>query len=196
MLKNIETYIKELSNIYDVDYFKIYRELIDKFYTDSDYSIYRINFVFYDKFKIEPLNYEPTQKLCEARIGQTKFRKDLINFYENCIITKDDFEICQACHIISYSEKKINSVENGLLLNYNFHHMFDSFLITFEYVENYNMIFDYYKVIFSEKIKNKHSFKNYFIYENTLVKININSKEFINTKYKEFIDINNKSNSI
>ena len=127
MLEKIENYIQTfIINGNNINYYNIYQSLINKFYSDKDSSIYKINFVFYDKFKIEPTNFEPTKILCEERIGQTKFRKDLIDFYGHCIISADDSEICQACHIIPFSETKYNHIDNGLLLNYNLHHLFDS----------------------------------------------------------------------
>ena len=188
MLHKIENYILTI-NINN-NYSDIYKYLIDKFYSDKDASIYKINFIFYDKFNIEPLSYESTKKLCKERIGQTKFRNDLIEFYNNCIISEDDHEQCQACHIIPYSETKLNHIDNGLLLNYNLHHLFDSFYIGLQYIDSFNNKFDKYKVILSKKIKFKQSYKNYIIYDNKIININKNSKQFLDIIYQQFLDHN------
>ena len=191
MLQKIENYIQiNIINNENINYYDLYLSLINKFYSDKDSSIYKINFVFYDKLKIEPFNYESTKLLCNERIGQTKFRKDLIDFYKNCIITGDDSEICQACHIIPFFETKNNHIDNGLLLNYNLHHLFDSFLFSFKYINSHNLIFDNYQIILSNKIKSKKTFNNYLIYDNIIVKINKNSKKFLETNYQQFIDFN------
>ena len=190
MLKNIENYIQTLDiNVKNINYLYIYETLINKFYSDKDSSINKINFVFYDKFGIEVNNFESTKKLCEERIGQTKFRNDLINFYKCCIISGDDSDICQACHIIPFSETKLNCYTNGLLLNYNFHYLFDSFLIGFKYIDLCDNIYDKYQVILSDKIKSKQSYKNYLIYDNIIVKINKESKQFLNIRYEQFLNL-------
>lgn len=181
MLNNIKNFIDTLDE-YNMNikpnYYSIYKKIIDKFYTDKDDSIYKINFVFYDKFKIQPENFIDILRLCNERIGQTKFRTDVINFYNNCIISGDDSIICQACHILPYSETKFNHIDNGLLLNYNLHHLFDSHLITFKFKENLNDIYDLYFVVISVKILNKKTFTNFKKYNNKIVKINVNSKMF------------------
>jgi predicted restriction endonuclease len=191
MLEKIENYIQTfIINDNNFNYYNIYQSLINKFYSDKDSSIYKINFVFYDKFKIEPSNFESTKILCEERIGQTKFRKDLIDFYGHCIVSGDDSEICQACHIIPFSETKFNHIDNGLLLNYNLHHLFDFFLFSFKFINSYNDDLDNYQIVLSNKIKSKNTFKNYFIYDNLFVKINKNSKYFLDDKYQQFIIAN------
>lgn len=190
MLNDIKNFI-DLQSIKNddapINYYLIYKKIIDKFYTDEDDSIYKINFVFYDKFKIQPENFVDTLGLCNARIGQTKFRTDVVNFYHTCIISGDDSTICQACHIIPYSETKFNHIDNGLLLNYNLHHLYDSFLIGFKFKENLNDIYDLYFIVISEKILNKKTFSNYKKYNNKIIKINVGSKFFLEQNYKNFL---------
>jgi predicted restriction endonuclease len=191
MLEKIENYIETLIiNDIDINHYNIYQSLINNYYSDKDNSIYKINFVFYDKFKIEPSKFESIKILCEERIGQTQFRKKLINFYSQCIISGDDSEICQACHIIPFFETKFNHIDNGLLLNYNLHHLYDSFLFSFKFINSCDNIFDNYQIILGNKIKQKLSFKNYLIYENIIVKINKNSKDFLNDRFQQFIMVN------
>ena len=184
MFKNIENFIDSLEfDTSNSNYYIIYKSIIDEFYSDKDSSIQKINFVFYDKFNIDPKNFNETSKLCEQRIGQTKFRADIINFYNCCIISGDDADICQACHIIPYSDSKFNHLNNGLLLNYNLHHLFDSNLIFFKFLNSFDDKYDQYILIISDKILCKNTYKNYHAYHNQIVKINKNSKVFFDTKY-------------
>ena len=189
MLNKIENYIQTL-NLTDklVNFEQIYQLTIDKFYSDKNASIYKINFIFYDKFNIDPSNFEPIQILCNKRVGQTKFREDVINFYNKCIISGDDPEQCQACHIIPFNETKFNHGSNGLLLNYNLHHLFDEFKIGFKFINLFDVNFDNYQVILSDKIKTKQSYNNYLIYDNTFVKINKLSKQYLTIRYEQFIN--------
>ena len=73
----------------------------------------------------------------QARIGQGKFRQDVLKKYKNgCVLTgiKDNFLI-EACHIIPYSmaklEDKINP-SNGISLTPTAHKLFDSYKISFD----------------------------------------------------------------
>ena len=120
-------------------------------------------------------------------MGQTKFRSDVVNFYHTCIVSGDDSIICQACHIIPYSETKFNHIDNGLLLNYNLHHLFDLFLIGFKFKENLNDEHDLYFVVISEKILNKKTFSNYKKYNNKIVRMNVGSKNFLEQNYNNFL---------
>lgn len=196
MLNKIKNYINALNeeNVKDgkdgkntPDYYSIYKKILDNLYTDKDDSIYKINFVFYDIFKIQPENWENTARLCNDRIGQTKFRNELVDFYHNCIISGDDGIICQACHILPYSETKFNHVDNGLLLNYNLHHLYDLYLVTFVFKENFDNVYDLYLFKISEQILNKKTFSNYKKYNNKIVKISRGSKIFLDINYKNFI---------
>ena len=190
MLNKIKNYINTLNENCDnntINYYLIYRNILDNFYTDNDDSIYKINFVFYDKFKIQPENFADLSKLCNERIGQTKFKNELVKFYHNCIISGDDYIVCQACHILPYSETKFNHIDNGLLLNYNLHHLYDSFLISFKFKENLNDMYDLYFVVISEKILNKKTFVNYKKYNNKIVEINSGSKKLLEQNYKNFL---------
>ena len=190
MLKNIEKYIESINlNKTNPDFNLYYQLVLNKFYSDSDSSIHKINFVFYDKFGIEPSVYLGTKLLCEEREGQTKFRSELIKFYSCCIISGDDPNQCQACHIIPYSDTKLNHVSNGLLLNYNLHHLFDSFLLAFKFIENFDDIFDNYQIVLNTSIKTKQTYKNYHMYEDKIVKISVRSRDFLDENFKQFLNI-------
>ncbi len=189
MLDKIDKFIDSMGiDFSDTNFFIIYKLVINEFYSDKNSSIQIINFVFYDKFKIQPHLFDSTKKLCNERLGQTNFRNDLISFYQTCIISGDDSDICQACHILPYSKTKINCVDNGLLLNYNFHHLFDSFLISFKYKSNYDDIYDLYHVVLSDSVIAKPSYSNFTQYNGKIVKINSKSKTFLESSYKLFLN--------
>ena len=68
---------------------------------------------------------------------QIKFRKNLINKYDTCIITGIDKELCDACHIKPYSICKQNEkfdINNGLLIKKDIHYLFDDYDITIDCV--------------------------------------------------------------
>ena len=111
---------------------ELYNKLINKFYNNKDNSIYIINFIIYDKLKYYPFNsYNPDIiKLAKERMGQTEFRSNIITRDKVCIISGDDAEICEACHIIPYNECKNYNTNNGILLTASLHKMFDEYNFT------------------------------------------------------------------
>ena len=185
MLNKIENFINK-NNMINMK--EIYQEILDKFYSDKDSSIYKINFVFYDKFNCNPEVLEETKKICEDRIGQTKFRHSIVERDVKCLISDDDVEQCQACHIIPYSETKLNDINNGLLLNYNLHHMFDKNKIGFKYIKSYDSKKDSYQIVLSDEIKNKVSYKNYLNFDNKLIEISKGCKKNLDIRYIEFLE--------
>lgn len=69
----------------------------------------------------------------DNRIGQTKFRKYLIDTYKKCIITGAIENRCDACHIIPFSSSDLTTkmdIHNGILLRKDLHSLFDKYLIT------------------------------------------------------------------
>ena len=71
----------------------------------------------------------------ESRVGQSNFRKNLINYWGSCAITGIDIAtILKASHIkpwsLSNSTERLD-IFNGLLLAPNFDELFDSGLISF-----------------------------------------------------------------
>lgn len=87
---------------------------------------------------IQKANIQTTQKeaIIKARIGQGKFRKNLLNKYESCIISGiKDARLLIASHIKPWSVCENNDrldTENGLLLNSLYDKMFDLGLISFK----------------------------------------------------------------
>jgi hypothetical protein len=154
MLSEIKEEITKIKR-YGFDYKneEIYEKLIDKFYSKNenynddkdDFIIDDIDFVFYDYLKINVYDLKTIQEIKEKRISQSKFRKELINYYKFCIISGDNFNQCQACHIEPFKKSKNNNVENGLLLNYNLHNLFDKFELGFEYINEFDENYNNYK---------------------------------------------------
>jgi len=192
MLNVMKKFVDDMCMIYgNDDHYRIYRSMIDEFYNDKNITtINMINFVFYDKFNENPENVDSIKNLCNSRIGQTKFRCDLVNYYKTCIVSGDDNIVCQACHIIPYSDSHVNYVGNGLLLNYNLHCLFDTFLMTFVFEKTHDEIHDLYRVIISKNILEKPTFVNFIKYNNKIVKINKNSKPFLEISYNKYMEQN------
>lgn len=180
MLYEILFYIN--NNLDELDV--LFEKLIHKFaYDNNDNNINSIKFIMMDKFKYNPLQRtEEIKKLTNERIGQYKFRENLILRDKKCLITNDSFEICEACHIIPYCENKIYDVSNGILLNRCLHKMFDNYKFS---INNNNCI------EFNNHILNNFEYKNYHIYDNKQINIYDDMKYFIKLHYENFIKINN-----
>ena len=56
---------------------------------------------------------------------QSVYRKSIIKRFNKCIVSNYDEEICEASHIIPFSESENFDVDNGLLLNNILHKLFD-----------------------------------------------------------------------
>lgn len=71
----------------------------------------------------------------EARIGQQRFRENLLQYWEGCSVTGCSFqEALLASHIVPWSKasnKERLDTYNGLLLTPNLDRLFDSYLISF-----------------------------------------------------------------
>ena len=94
----------------------------------------------------EDNNLSANQKynLISSRIGQGKFRSDILERYQNscAISSSDQIEILDACHILSWvKSNNLQKLEkkNGILLTKNLHKLFDLGFITFDI--NYDVIF-------------------------------------------------------
>ena len=92
-------------------------ELFDK--TNIDLYFYSIYKYKYDIDKDEIKN---------KRVGQILFRKKVVDRYKVCIISGSSEIVCEACHIINYSECLTNdkyNQNNGLLFRRDLHILFD-----------------------------------------------------------------------
>lgn len=73
------------------------------------------------------LLFVENNKLIRNPIAQDMYRKAIINRYKKCIISNMNIEVCEACHIIPFSESNNFDINNGLLLNSNLHKLFDKY---------------------------------------------------------------------
>ncbi len=160
-LHDIIKIIKHLDNK-ELD--KIYNELIIK------YNKHDVDFILYNEKKYI---YEEKKEINDRRY-QDKFRKELIKKYGKCIITGKNAEICEAAHIIPYSEHVNYDINNGLLLCRELHTLYD----------RNKFIIDPEKqiIIFNDEILNDESYNEYNKYNNT--KINLNKKTLNYIKLK------------
>lgn len=71
------------------------------------------------------LNYLKTEKLYIDRTPQEEFRNKLIEKYKSCVVTGNDPDECEACHIISLNDSYNFDIDNGLLLSSSLHTTFD-----------------------------------------------------------------------
>ena len=63
-----------------------------------------------------------------SKRGQRRFREKLIERYYKCPIDNLDYTLCEACHIVPYSESQDNErfdVFNGILLTPTLHKIYD-----------------------------------------------------------------------
>ena len=58
---------------------------------------------------------------------QQLYRNAIINRFDKCIISDMDKEVCEAAHIIPFSESNNFDIDNGLLLNSILHKLFDKY---------------------------------------------------------------------
>ena len=85
--------------------------------------------------KNDELDSTTKKSLIQARIGQGKFRKDLMNMWNSCAVTGCTIsELLRASHIKPWRDSKNKQrldPNNGLLLEANLDALFDSGLISF-----------------------------------------------------------------
>lgn len=83
----------------------------------------------------ENITFSEKQVLVNFRIQQSKFRRELINYWEGCSITNcKNVYLLIASHIKPYSlstNKEKYDINNGLLLTPVYNTLFDKFLISF-----------------------------------------------------------------
>ena len=100
---------------------KICLKLLEYFNDNKLETIYSIILVMVEKYNYNPLkNNNNIEKLVKERIGQAKFREEIIKRDKQCLITGDNYKICEACHIIPYCESKSFDIENGIVIKQDF----------------------------------------------------------------------------
>ncbi len=182
ILNNSNRYTKLIEFVYT---------MINKYDDGKIQTINTIIFIVYEYFNVNLLNLSKydfyskklnKMKLLEKRLGQHKFRSDVIERDKVCLITGDPSDVCEACHIIPYSLTKSNNVSNGLLFNNCFHKLFD----TYKFSINQNK-----QIVFSQEIINSNTYKNYHSYDGAFIEnISLDSMEYLNTHWKTFVNLN------
>ena len=144
-------------------------------------DIETILFIAYDIKKYVP--DKDTKNEITNRKYQHIFRNELIKKYKCCIITNKSHVICEAVHIVPYSENfnKRYDIYNGLLLCSELHKMFDKHLFS---INTNNQI------IFSNSVLNDEGFRMYKKYHEQ--KINLDKKIIMNLQdhYNTFMKLN------
>lgn len=130
--------------------------------------------------------------IIKARLGQSKFRKDLLKSNKkNCPFTNIFLEeLLLAGHIKPWSEsshsERIN-INNGILLTPTFDKLFDKFLISFDKAG---------KVVFSSKIEKKNwqnLFPKFDEIQNIHIDINKENKYYLDYHRKKFNKVNSQN---
>ena len=147
-LKDMELYEIDLaiSLIFCDEYFITKNEIGNKMYSTAlkwfrsyvESNVFDVVAAKIEEKKIsENVNIPTTEReaIVKARIGQGKFREQLLAKYGSCIISGIDIsKALVASHIkpwaVSTNEERV-SVNNGLLLSATYDRLFDSGLITF-----------------------------------------------------------------
>jgi len=123
--------------------------------------------------KIESLELKETEKeaLIKIRIGQSKFRQNLIKYWKGCSVTNyKDEKLLIASHIKPWKDSDNNEkldIYNGLLLIPNLDKLFDKGYISFD---------DKGCILFSEYLKDK---EGLFINKNMKIKIKNEHKKYL-----------------
>ena len=120
------------------------------------------------KNKISELVKEQSLYICcDVRnpLLQNVFREGLINRFNKCIISDLHFDVCEACHIIPFSESNSFDIDNGLLLNCILHKLFDNYefsidsdLLVVE-ISNKSNNYDYLKIFDKKYINSLEKYK-------------------------------------
>ena len=89
--------------------------------------ISNFNYNNYNK-KVGNIRFKNSKNKKRSKRAQKKFRDKLIERYYKCPIDNLDYTLCEACHIVPYSESKENQkfdVFNGILLTPTLHRIYD-----------------------------------------------------------------------
>jgi len=144
-------------------------ENIDKVYDFLD-NVKLINQI--DNIK-DSTKLSATEKeaLIKIRIGQSKFRKNLITYWKGCSITQyKDEKLLIASHIKPWKDSDNNEkldIYNGLLLTPNLDKLFDKGYISFD---------DNGCILFSEYLKDK---EGLFVNKNMKIEIEKDHKKYL-----------------
>ena len=187
-LKDMELFEIDLaiSLIFCDEYFITKNEIGNKMYSNAlkwfrsyvESNVFDVVAAKIEENKIsENVNISKTEResIVKARIGQGKFREQLLEKYGSCIISGIDIsKALVASHIkpwaVSTNEERV-SVNNGLLLSATYDRLFDSGLITF--ANEGKLIISRFV---SEENRNKLQIKNGQVYK---LQSNMQMKNFL-----------------
>lgn len=134
--------------------------------------------------KNEKINEMERETIIKSRIGQSKYRKSLINKYKRCLVCGiSDEKFLIASHIKPWSESEANEkldINNGLLLCVHHDALFDKNLISFT---------DTGDIVISDEVS-KHTQQLLNINENTKLKLELNSntKKYLKFHREKFLN--------
>lgn len=175
--------MNKLDKLYD-DMKTVGKDNLEKFienYNEDNVTIETLLFFAYDIYK-----YNPTSQIIEEKIKrqfQKKFRDQLEKKYGKCVISGDDVEICEACHIVPFAESdntNLYNVNNGILLSASLHKLFDKYLMSIDSMG---------VVVLSKKVLSQNTFKNYHEYNGLQLKLDKETLKNISTHYATFLKI-------
>lgn len=161
------------NNFYNFD--NVFNKLKNENYDEED-----LNLIFYDFNQIYN-NDSKTFESREKRINQDKFREKIIKRDKCCILSNSHPDMCEACHIIPYSESNEEQkydINNGILLERGLHSLFDKYLWSINR-ESY--------VIISEKILNNPQYNLINIYNKIKLQLNEKQLDYLKNHYEQFI---------
>lgn len=163
------------------DFNKVYK-IIYKNYDKKHCEKYEI-----DNETLEFIMYDITaKKIALERKGQKKFKKKLIERYNNkCVVSCNPMIVTEAAHIIPFSmcNSEIRyDVNNGLLLSANLHKLFDSYKMS---INNLGY------VVFSHDVLSNKSYIDAHDFNNKYIKLNEKTMKNLNVHYNVFLKNNN-----
>ncbi len=162
---NTDDVIVEIEKNKSMNKNELYQYLTDIFPKQN------VDFVMFDLFQYIHKNTENKEK----RKDQYSFKKDLIDRYKRCIITRASENVCEACHIIPYSkceDKDKYNVNNGLLFRADFHKLFDNGHLKIDPIT--------LQMNFSNEIMNDEFMQEYKKYDGKKINIHEKSICFLN----------------
>lgn len=148
------------------------------------YDLDTLNFLF--KLEHNYIFDIPKYEKKLKRIHQNKFRNELINLYNRCIIT--GVSNFQACHIIPFCNsdyKNKYDKYNGILLKSDLHELFDAYIFSI----NPNILQIEFNKTFLLDNKNKLEYERF---NNFIINKNFDEKVIDNLKihYEKFLQSN------
>ncbi len=149
---------------------------------DDEITIETLLFIAYDIYK-----YNPTKQIIEGKVKrqfQKRFSNQVKKKYKNCIITEDDADMCEACHIVPFAESDNSNkynVNNGIFLTGGLHTLFDKHKLSINKLGI---------VTLSNEMLSKKSFKNYHKYHGMQLKLDKETLKNIAVHYDLFLEKN------